>query len=386
MAKVMQFRAQIGTLGMSAKRHVLTHLRPVCGDHGEANVHNGHEDEEEVKLVPAITPVAAPSQAGDLDGSFNNEDCCEAVVASLLGIGESCGLVVNGGGQNDDVDHNDCCDDVVEVLLSPHPRFTRADLSLHGAPGGSSGKEYAYLGVNCPIAAEADPVGGRVQQAEGTDDNEGGVEEKPNDAIADLQKLTRVAVEGDSNEEAEYGLANIIVVLVQKRPPKSCTPMMAKIKKNNPTTMLTLAMDASDRVTDRKTSIMPGLLVNVLQQKQGGRMINAYGVGEAGCEGEGNDLEEGFHTKDSCDASIQSIDDLSHTKSSWAAPQGPSPQGLWGHPGLIVGAASHLQLLGCQIGLDPLHRIHTRFFFFFFFFNEGLNRIAPAAHCFDCTM
>lgn len=116
MAKVMQFRAQIGTLGMSAKRHVLTHLRPVCGDHGEANVHNGHEDEEEVKLVPAITPVAAPSQAGDLDGSFNNEDCCEAVVASLLGIGESCGLVVNGGGQNDDVDHNDCCDDVVEGL------------------------------------------------------------------------------------------------------------------------------------------------------------------------------------------------------------------------------------------------------------------------------
>ncbi len=42
---------------------------------------------------------------------------------------------------------------------------------------------------------------------------------------------------------------------------------MAKIKKNNPTTMETLAMDASDRVTDRKTSIMPGLLVNVLQQR-----------------------------------------------------------------------------------------------------------------------
>lgn len=37
---------------------------------------------------------------------------------------------------------------------------------------------------------------------------------------------------------------------------------------------------------------------------------------DVGCEGEGNDLEEGFHTKDSCDASIQSIDDLSHTKSS----------------------------------------------------------------------
>ena len=31
---------------------------------------------------------------------------------------------------------------------------------------------------------------------------------------------------------------------------------------------------------------------------------------DVGCEGEGNDLEEGFHTKDCCDASIQSIDDL----------------------------------------------------------------------------
>ena len=43
--------------------------------------------------------------------------------------------------------------------------------------------------------------------------------------------------------------------------------MMAKIKKNSPTTMETLAMDASDRVTDRKTSIMPGLLVSVLQKR-----------------------------------------------------------------------------------------------------------------------
>lgn len=64
---------------------------------------------------------------------------------------------------------------------------------------------------------------------------------------------------------------------VQKRPPKSCTPMMAKIKKNNPTTMETLAMDASDRVTDRKTSIMPGLLVNVLQQRAPVTRIEAKG-------------------------------------------------------------------------------------------------------------
>ena len=67
--------------------------------------------------------------------------------------------------------------------------------------------------------------------------------------------------------------ATEVSLQVQKRPPKSCTPMMAKIKKNNPTTMDTLAMDASDRVTDRKTSIMPGLLVNVLQQ-EGPRRIH----------------------------------------------------------------------------------------------------------------
>ena len=51
----------------------------------------------------------------------------------------------------------------------------------------------------------------------------------------------------------------------QNRPPNSCTPMMAKMRKNRPTTMDTLAMDASDRVTERKTSIMPGLRVRVLQ-------------------------------------------------------------------------------------------------------------------------
>jgi len=33
---------------------------------------------------------------------------------------------------------------------------------------------------------------------------------------------------------------------------------------------------------------------------------------DVGSEGEGDDLEEGFHTKDSCDASIQSIDDLNN--------------------------------------------------------------------------
>jgi len=114
--KDVEVQSSTNQLGMSAKHHVLTHLRAMRRDHGEAKVHNGHQDEEEVELVPAIAPVAAPSQAGDLDGSFNNEDCCEAVVAIFLGIGEGCGLIVNGGGQNDDVDHDDCRDDVVEGL------------------------------------------------------------------------------------------------------------------------------------------------------------------------------------------------------------------------------------------------------------------------------
>ena len=96
--------------------HDVTYLRPMCGNHSEANVHYGHEDEEEVKLVPAIAPVAAPPQAGELYGSFNNEDCCEAVVAVLLGVDEGCGLIVDGGSQDDNVDHNDCRDDVVEGL------------------------------------------------------------------------------------------------------------------------------------------------------------------------------------------------------------------------------------------------------------------------------
>ena len=42
--------------------------------------------------------------------------------------------------------------------------------------------------------------------------------------------------------------------------------MTAKMRKKSPTTMETLAMDASDSVTDLNTSIMPGLRVSVLQQ------------------------------------------------------------------------------------------------------------------------
>jgi len=114
--KGMEVQNSTTQLGLSAKGHISTHLRPMCGDHSEANVHNGHQDEKEIKFVPAIAPVAAPSQAGDLDASLNNEDCCEAVVAILLGIGEGCGLIVNSGSQDNDVDHNDCRDDVVEGL------------------------------------------------------------------------------------------------------------------------------------------------------------------------------------------------------------------------------------------------------------------------------
>ena len=94
----MEVQSSTTQLGVSAQGHVSTHLRPMSGDHSEANVHNGHQDEEEVEFVPAIAPVAAPAQAGDLDASLNNEDRCEAVVAILLGVGERCGLIVDGGG------------------------------------------------------------------------------------------------------------------------------------------------------------------------------------------------------------------------------------------------------------------------------------------------
>ena len=41
--------------------------------------------------------------------------------------------------------------------------------------------------------------------------------------------------------------------------------MMAKMRKKSPTTMDTLAMDARESVTERKTSIIPGLRVRVLK-------------------------------------------------------------------------------------------------------------------------
>lgn len=60
-------------------------------------------------------------------------------------------------------------------------------------------------------------------------------------------------------------LATVVSLQVQKRPPKSCTPMIAKMRKKSPTTMVTFAIEANESVTDRNTSIMPGLLVKVLQ-------------------------------------------------------------------------------------------------------------------------
>ena len=56
------------------------------GDLCEDDVNNCHEDQEEVKLVPATAPVAAPTQPSDLDCSFKNKDGCKGVVAVLFAL------------------------------------------------------------------------------------------------------------------------------------------------------------------------------------------------------------------------------------------------------------------------------------------------------------
>lgn len=78
-------------------------------------------------------------------------------------------------------------------------------------------------------------------------------------------KLTHVSVLLGKGEDSLLTLlATVVSLQLQKRPPNNCTPMMAKMRKNNPTTMETFAIDASDKVTDRNTSIIPGLRVSVL--------------------------------------------------------------------------------------------------------------------------
>lgn len=80
------------------------------------DVDNGHDNEEEVKLIPATAPVVAPAQPGYFDGSFNDEDGCEGIVAVLLGLGKCWRLTIGSGSQDDDVSDDGCCDDVVEGL------------------------------------------------------------------------------------------------------------------------------------------------------------------------------------------------------------------------------------------------------------------------------
>lgn len=52
----------------------------------EDDVNNGHDDQEEVKLVPAISPVVVPAKSCNFDDSFHDEDCGEGIVAVLLGL------------------------------------------------------------------------------------------------------------------------------------------------------------------------------------------------------------------------------------------------------------------------------------------------------------
>lgn len=60
------------------------------GSLSEDDVNKGHQDQEEVKLVPATAPVVMPPKADDFDSSFDNEDSCEGIVAVLLGLCKNC--------------------------------------------------------------------------------------------------------------------------------------------------------------------------------------------------------------------------------------------------------------------------------------------------------
>ena len=50
----------------------------------------------------------------------------------------------------------------MQHVITPHSRFTKMHVSLQRGPGSAGSKKCAYFGVNCPVAAEADPVGGRI--------------------------------------------------------------------------------------------------------------------------------------------------------------------------------------------------------------------------------
>ena len=56
------------------------------GSLSEDDIDNGHQDQEEVKLVPAAAPVVVPAEPCDFDSSFNDEDSCEGIIAVLFGL------------------------------------------------------------------------------------------------------------------------------------------------------------------------------------------------------------------------------------------------------------------------------------------------------------
>ena len=62
------------------------------------------------------------------------------------------------------VGHGLLCHTVCQMqhVLTLDSRSTKMHLSLQRASGSSGSKRCAYLGVNCPVAAETDSVGRRV--------------------------------------------------------------------------------------------------------------------------------------------------------------------------------------------------------------------------------
>lgn len=93
----------------------LAHRTP-ASSLSDNDVNNRHDNQEEVKLVPAVAPVVVPAQPRDFDGSFNDEDSGEGVVAVLFGLGKGWRLTISSGCQGYDVSHDGCCNDVVEGL------------------------------------------------------------------------------------------------------------------------------------------------------------------------------------------------------------------------------------------------------------------------------
>ncbi len=69
-----------------------------------------------------------------------------------------------GKAEHYNVGHGLFCHTVCRMqhVLTPDSRSIKMHLSLQRASGSSGSKRCAYLGVNCPVAAETDSVGGRI--------------------------------------------------------------------------------------------------------------------------------------------------------------------------------------------------------------------------------